>query len=347
MLEYKNLLKIHYQTDKSKDEINIYEMLRDLFKEYPISQEMKTANANLVGLERLGEIKNPDTYFNTLKEILNTQILDNMNEYLQKFNKIFHIKTFFFDKEFTEDGKVEFIVNVKIDFMNNLLDTYHYFLNEAKLTALALAIHFAIIRNVSDKLENNGFKLLILDDLLISLDMSNRLNLIDLLKTEFNDFQIFFFTHDKALFEIFKDKMSWKAYEIYVDESEEGFEIPFVKKSNSLIEQAKYQKHQKNYDCSANLLRQYTEKLLCQFLPADKLVNKNCKQLDLNGLLQNAVAFEKSKEVKNQAIISILESLKTYRNTVLNPASHYHDVNVYRSELKEIILKLTQLECEL
>lgn len=34
----------------------------------------------------------------------------------------------------------------------------------------------------------------------------------------------------------------YKAFEIY----EEGFEIPFVKKSNSLTEQAKYQKH---YDC--------------------------------------------------------------------------------------------------
>ena len=174
--------------------------------------------------------------------------------------------------------------------------------------------------------------------------MSNRLNLIDVIKREFSDFQIFFFTHDKRLFEILKSKMPWRAFEIYVDRHEEGFEIPFVKKSNSLIEQAKYQKHQKNYDCSANLLRQHTEKLLCKLLPTDKLVNKNCKQLDLNGLLQNAIAFEKSKEQKNLTIVNILEKLQTYRTTVLNPASHYDEVNVYKSELEKIILDLSELE---
>ncbi|NEW60716.1 recombinase RecF, partial [Sulfurovum sp. bin170] len=267
--------------------------------------------------------------------------------YLNKFNKKFYIKEFFFDKEFTEDGKVEFIVNVKIDFMNNDLNTYHRFLNEAKLSALAIAIHFAIIRNVSDKLENNSLKLLILDDLFISLDMSNRLSLITLLKEYFSDFQIFFFTHDKALFEIFKDKMSWRAYEIYVDESDEGYEIPFLKKSNTLLEQAKLQKYKKNYDCSANLLRQYTEKLLCKFLPTDRLVNRNCKQLDLNGLLQNGVRFENEKDDTNQNIIAVLEELKTYRSIVLNPASHYHDINVYRRELEDIILSLNKLEYEL
>jgi hypothetical protein len=33
--------------------------------------------------------------------------------------------------------------------------------------------------------------------------------------------QLFLFTHDKGFFEILKEKMSWKNYEVYVDNTEE------------------------------------------------------------------------------------------------------------------------------
>ena len=323
LLDYKELLKVVDVKEK-----NLYEFFELLLEDYPVDD-------NLL-LKNLKEKKDKN-YFITFEEILKSELHDFINIFLKQFKQNFKLIDISFSAGFKE-------ILLKIEYFDKEIEDYQLFLNEARLSALAISVYFAIIKKQFSLLGNDSLKILVLDDLLISLDMNNRMNLIDMLKTEFNDFQIFFFTHDKALFEIFKDKMSWKAYEIYVDEHEEGFEIPFVKKSNSLIEQAKYQKHQKNYDCSANLLRQYTEKLLCKFLPADKLVNKNCKQLDLNGLLQNAVAFEKSKEEKNKTIISILESLKTYRNTVLNPAAHYDDRNVYKSELHEIILKLTELE---
>ena len=47
---------------------------------------------------------------------------------------------------------------------------------------------------------------------------SNRLKLLEILK--FSDFQIFFFTHDKELFELYRNKLVWDAYELYVDDSE-------------------------------------------------------------------------------------------------------------------------------
>ena len=93
-----------------------------------------------------------------------------------------------------------------------------------------MSVYFAIIKKQFNNFSDESLKILVLDDLLISLDMSNRLNLLEILKTEFSDFQIFFFTHDKGFFEILKDKMSWKAYEIYVDEHEEGFEKPYIKR---------------------------------------------------------------------------------------------------------------------
>jgi len=327
LLDYKHLLNVSYTQTSQIEEKNLFTFFKKILEEYPIGEE----GARLKDLE-------DEEHFEHFEKIIQEELFDAINLFLEKFQQNFKITSI----SLSVFGKAY----LKIEYFNKDISDYkfHHFLNEARLTALAISIYFSIIKKQFSYLGENSLKILVLDDLLISLDMNNRMNLIDILKTEFNDFQIFFFTHDKALFEIFKDKMSWRAYEIYVDKHEEGFEIPFVKKSNSLIEQAKYQKHQKNYDCSANLLRQYTEKLLCKFLPANKLVNKNCKQLDLNGLLQNAVAFEKAKEEKNQSIINLLERLKTYRNTVLNPASHYDNINVYKSELESIIVELDELE---
>jgi len=334
ILDYKELLNIHYSSEKLDNEINIYPMLKNLFKNYPINE-----------LEILNDIQNPQEYFKRLEDIIINNFFDDINNYLTIFDDKFKIEQIKFDMKFSDDGRVEFITNLKIDYMDNSLSKYHLFLNEARLTALSISIYFAIIKNISNKLETNSLKLLVLDDLLISLDMSNRLNLIDLIQQYFTEFQIFFFTHDKGLFETFKDKMEWKSYEIYVDKNNDGFEIPFIKRSNSLLEQAKYQKLHKNYDCSANLLRQCTEKLMCKFLPSDKLVSKNCKQLDLSALINNGITLENSKvENKDQDIIDKLTQLQTYRQIMFNIGSHYDDTNIYKRELEEAIDILERLE---
>jgi len=78
------------------------------------------------------------------------------------------------------------------------IDRPQSFLNEAKLTAIALAIRFTILEKRPKKPE---IKILALDDLLISLDMSNRM---DVLKMIFNlyekDYQLFFFTHERGFY---------------------------------------------------------------------------------------------------------------------------------------------------
>ena len=138
--------------------------------------------------------------------------------------------------------------------------------------------------------------------------------------------------------------MSWRAFEIYVDRHQDGYEIPLLKVSNSELVQAKLHKLKRNYQCSANLLRQYTEKLLCKYLPPEKLVNKNCKELDLNGLLLGAIAFETAKPTKNQDIIDNLSKLQTYRRVMLNQASHASDANIFSRELDDAIVTLGALE---
>ena len=87
---------------------------------------------------------------------------------------------------------------------------YDRFFNEARLTAIALAIFFAAL------LESPAIgrdRLLALDDILIGLDMANRLTVLRIVEEHFKDWQILIFTYHKAWFEILKERTSsgaWK-----------------------------------------------------------------------------------------------------------------------------------------
>lgn len=254
LLDYKSLLKIHYRTNQNNHEINIYKFFEKLLEDYPIGEDGKT----------LKELRGQE-YFNALEDIVKNQLFENINLFLEKFNQGFNIEAIAFDAFERE-------IILKIEYFNTKIEKYHIFLNEARLSALAISIYFAIINKQFSLLDENSLKILVLDDLLISLDMNNRLKLIDILKSEFDNFQIFFFTHDKAMFEIFKDKMSWKSYEIYVD-SEGEFEKPYIKKSLNYFESAKKHFYEYDYPACANYLRKEVERI-------KKVVNQN----DIDGI---------------------------------------------------------------
>ena len=75
------------------------------------------------------------------------------------------------------------------------------FLNEAKMTQFAIAMRFAASKV---NLHVPDLKLLVLDDLLVSLDMSNRMKVVQLLlSAEFEDYQKIILTHDLGFFKEF------------------------------------------------------------------------------------------------------------------------------------------------
>jgi len=80
------------------------------------------------------------------------------------------------------------------------------FLNEAKLTQLALSVRFAASLV---NLHESDLKLLVLDDLLVSLDMSNRMKVVEILLTEqFDNYQKVILTHDLGFFREFQRLIS-------------------------------------------------------------------------------------------------------------------------------------------
>jgi energy-coupling factor transporter ATP-binding protein EcfA2 len=101
---------------------------------------------------------------------------------------------------------------------------YSKFLNEARLTSLAIALYLAGLKISPVK----GYRLLVLDDILIGLDMMNRVKMLDLIHEHFSEWQIFLFTYSKAWFERLKDRLKpegwaapWKAIVLREDQREE------------------------------------------------------------------------------------------------------------------------------
>lgn len=77
---------------------------------------------------------------------------------------------------------------------SDTLSRPHTLLNEAKLTQLALSIRFGA---TFARLDVSPLKLLVLDDLLISLDMGNRMKVVEIiLGPTFAGYQKIILTHD-------------------------------------------------------------------------------------------------------------------------------------------------------
>jgi len=334
MIEYKTLLNISYSINKEGKK-NLYSFFEKILEDYPIDISDKKLLKELEDME----------YFSTFKNIIQVELFDDINLFLERFNQNFKITKI--------DLKgIDRKAYLEIDYFDKQLENYHTFLNEARLSALAISIYFSIIKKQFSYLGEDSLKILVLDDLLISLDMNNRLHLLNILKSEFSDFQIFFFTHDKALFDIFKDKMSWKSYEIYVD-NDGGFEKPFIKKSLNYFENAKKHFDEYDYPACANYLRKEVEKIKeikdkqeHSFHNENKIFKKLKKmliQFDLTDESKSAeirgklMGFKKGLE-KDASVEIDLKDIRSITDRILNPQSHDDNSKpLYKKELEEAI----------
>lgn len=151
------------------------------------------------------------TYLNTIAEATNTYITDTFKE---NFNIKFTYRPATYplpegEEEPVESGlKVnhpEIILTVVIltdkieDAAKKDIDSPQSFLNEAKLSTIALALRLAIL---DEKFVEAYPKVLVLDDMLLSMDLSNREFLLDIILDNYqDDYQIVFLTHQRGLFE--------------------------------------------------------------------------------------------------------------------------------------------------
>ena len=214
----------------------------------------------------------------------------------------------------------------------------HTFFNEAKLTAIALSVRFALLN--LDKLADGRF--LALDDMLISLDMSNRAKVVDFLLKISDKYKIYLFTHDKMFFEYFKHKTkknqdAWVYKEIYIDDEK----TPYIRNSEDYLGQAEHYIKQHEYEIAGNFLRKEAEAFCKDFLPKKKQLTSDFTHLDLNGLIMNCKDYAVESGVVD---ISIFNELDEHRKFILNPSSHdSYDVAKYGHEVKRCLQTLRKL----
>ena len=216
------------------------------------------------------------------------------------------------------------------------------FFNEARLTAIALAIRFACLQ--SGKPQEGQF--LALDDMLISLDMSNRMKVIRYLLDDMADkYKIYLFTHDKLFFEYLKHKSKkssskWSYVELYMQDSKD----PYKRTSKTYMEEADHYIKQHKYEIAGNFLRKEAEYFCKRFLPLKWQYTKEYCLLDLNGLINNSKKFAEESGISDT---TLFDELDNHRKFILNPASHdSYDIGKYEYEIKQCyntLLSLSQI----
>lgn len=226
----------------------------------------------------------------------------------------------------------------------------HVLLNEAKISALATAIRLTILDyRVKTTAIPNALKVLVLDDLMISLDMSNREPLLDLLLKEYaKEFQILFLIHDKNFYTFVdykikqhKQDVLWVRKEMYV--GEDGVpkhETPVIidGECDSYVKAQKYFAV-RDYTAAALYIRKSLEEFVTDYLPEEYCKNADGRFIELNKLWQRLLNYT------NSIPSHIIDKFNQSKLMILNPSVHYQKLSfpVYRRELFQAIALVNDL----
>ena len=358
-LDYKALLATHYIPPEQKPEqvaVNIFDLLVNTLLANIINDVTDQNFADdWIDVQQAVPQRNTKKQLEGLKNLIqdfNTGLASKLEELKKQTSEIlgkfgynvtlgfdFRGITYDRDKKRLDNQQVFLTVN----FFDRDIPSYHEFFNEAKLSAIAVAISFSsfLLQPESD------LKILALDDVLIGLDMSNRLPVIDIIIEYFlkSGYQVFFLTYDRAWYDIVRQRTDskWKYVEFYSSKTDEC-EIPIYREDQAYLENAKEYFEAKDYKACVIYLRTAFEVAIKGFCEKKGLQVRYCKNPQSNDFWTAIVAKRKGDPFLEKELI---EKIELYRNIILNPLSHSHDVLTIRKEIKEAIEVVAELETQL
>lgn len=220
----------------------------------------------------------------------------------------------------------------------------HSYLNEARLSAIAIAIRLAILK---ERYIEQAPKVMVLDDLLLSLDLGNRSALLKIiLKNYASRFQLIILTHDRVFFDSVlkhlpenEQKSNWRILEMYETESGEK-KVPKVVTYQSSLSKAyayfKGENYPIDYNACGNNQRQALEEIFKEQFKAYSLKKDNHELVNVEGLMiGECISRAKEMYAKIGFDTDLLNELDIHREQSLNPSSHHNpQSNFYKSELK-------------
>ena len=356
-LDYKSLLETHY-LHRENESVNLFNVLvktllantvnplrdRSLAEDWADIQPpfpRKNSKHQIAALERRIDVFN-DELVNRLTE-LRPQVAEILNKfgYDVVLDLDFQGITYNRDKKMLDNQEIF----LKVEFFDTEVLSHHHFLNEAKLSAIALAIYLSSILRQPE----SDLKILALDDVLIGLDMSNRLPVLDILEEYFSGYQIFLTTYDKAWYEIVKQRTSrggkWKAVEFYFSQTDE-YEVPIYVENKAYLEKAREYLDANDYKACAIYVRTAFEAAIKQYCENKDLAIKyreNPRDLRSEDFWA-PIKMEEDEAGHLLLDLRVVDEIERSRKFILNELSHATFANIYRKEIEDAIDAVEQLE---
>lgn len=356
-LDYKTLLATHY-VQREEDSVNVFDLLVNNLLANTINDITNQSFADdWADIQRAVPRRNTKRQIEMLEELIQNfniglsnkleELKEKASEILGKFEYNVALDFNFRGVSYNQDDKTlgDQRVLLKVQFFDRDLLSHHHFLNEAKLSAIAVAVSLSsfLLQPESD------LKILALDDLLIGLDMSNRLPVIDILKDYFVDYQIFFLTYDRAWYEIVKQRMlesEWKYVHFYFSKTDE-YEIPIYVEDQLYLEKAKEYFDVNDYKACVIYLRTAFEviiKRFCEKMDLHVKYRENLKDLTSEDFW---IPIKKKNEDMRFLEETTIRDIDLYRSKILNPLSHSSIVISVKREIGDAIKVVEDLKTKL
>ncbi|MGC9520215.1 MAG: AAA family ATPase [Desulfuromonadaceae bacterium] len=364
-LTYKHLLAIHHL--KKDEEINLFDLLvRGVLKHFKYSltggkelgelwSDVEEAVARTISKEYQTPKKRADVnaaikVFNEafgelFKQESPEYILNHAQPLLEYFNHNVALQLRFTQVRPTSDynGLEGDQVHVELSYAGKPIDKPHLFLNEARLSSIAIAIYLGMIKR---HVQGIPCKVLFLDDIFIGLDIANRQPLLDILETEFPDYQIFITTYDKPWFEhargFLQQNAGWKTMEFYAQTCADGTETPLIMDDKDFITRAENHLSQCDYKAAAVYARSAFEKLIRRHCEQKK------KKVPFKSRLKDYTTEDFWTVIKDDLPEATRNEIETFRPLVLNAFSHYNtERHEIKAELVNAIQAIKNLKVEL
>ena len=234
-------------------------------------------------------------------------------------------------------GKLNFEIKWNGKDVRNIMN----YLNEGRLNAVALGLFLAYYK----KFNASPYKLLLLDDVVIGLDMSLRLPLLEILQKDFDDeYQIIMTTFDENWFNLMKnylDGSKWEFKRLFIKFTDNnGF--PFI----IAIEFSDYLKKAREYYEKGDI----PAAALYARLEFERLITKYAEKKDLEIKFRKKISeipigdiWDKVKQNLPRSKI-LCKRIDTYKSILLNPSVHYDQRPKYRNEVKYAIGVVSRLK---
>lgn len=353
--------------------------LEDIIK--PITSDIKRDNANrAVSRQAKEDYIEEINGLNTKIQTLLTDISDNANSFLKEHfyegRDVIRV-SLSFDKKFRFDlikGKIwednrqghrhdELHIKLGVEIYDEAcpdnwrrIERVQSFLNEAQLTRIAIGIRIGALR--TRPLSAARFKILVLDDMLISLDLSNRMDIVRIILNKeekedlkfFDGLQKFIFTHDKGFFNLIRrntDEEEWVYFDFSKDENKNT--SPKVKENKTALQKAIKNFEEDEFEACGNELRKEAEAILTEYLDPDmRKFNKEFEGLsDKLDKAFNTLSSQRHQKFTQRFLLDFeLEKLKKikidYANDEVLTAEEKTKLNGIKEKLFDFLIEFNE-----